>query len=182
MRTQPILRPLPLTLLLLTGICTSAQTPAPNTLQLKSPDFSAGATIPKQFTCDGADISPSFSWSDPPPSTQSFALIADDPDAPAGNWVHWVLYNLPPTLRSLPQNFPKTEQPHGDSHQGNNDFEKTGYNGPCPPPGKPHRYFFKLYALDTKLTLKPGASKKDVEAAMQGHIVAEGQYIGRFSR
>jgi Raf kinase inhibitor-like YbhB/YbcL family protein len=179
MRTQPIV--LPLTLLLLTGIRTSSQTPA-DTLQLKSSDFSPGATIPKQFTCAGADISPAFSWSDPPPSTQSFALIADDPDAPAGNWVHWVVYNLPATLRALPQNFPKSEQTNDGSHQGNNDFVKTGYNGPCPPPGKPHRYFFKLYALDTKLTLKPGASKKDVEAAMQGHIVAQGQYMGRFSR
>jgi Raf kinase inhibitor-like YbhB/YbcL family protein len=181
MRTQPILLLLPLTLLLLTAIRTASQTPA-NTLQLKSSDFSLGATIPKQFTCAGADISPAFSWSDPPPSTQSFALIADDPDAPAGNWVHWVLYNLPATLRSLPQNFPKSEQANDGSHQGNNDFAKTGYNGPCPPPGKPHRYFFKLYALDTKLTLKPGASKKDVEAAMQGHILAQGQYMGGFSR
>jgi Raf kinase inhibitor-like YbhB/YbcL family protein len=181
MRTQPILLLLPLTLLLLAGIRTSSQTPA-NTLQLKSADFSAGATIPKQFTCAGADISPSFSWSAPPPSTQSFALIADDPDAPAGNWVHWVVYNLPATLRALAQNFPKSEQANDGSHQGNNDFAKTGYNGPCPPPGKPHRYFFKLYALDSKLALKPGGSKKDVEAAMQGHILAQGQYMGRFSR
>jgi Raf kinase inhibitor-like YbhB/YbcL family protein len=180
MRTRRLL--LPLTLLLLAGIRTSPQTPAPDTLKLKSSDFPAGATIPKQFTCAGADISPSFSWSDPPASTQSFALIADDPDAPAGNWVHWVVYNLPATLRALPQNFPKSEQANDGSHQGNNDFAKTGYNGPCPPPGKPHRYFFKLYALDTKLTLKPGASKKDVEAAMQGHILAQGQYVGRFSR
>jgi Raf kinase inhibitor-like YbhB/YbcL family protein len=180
MRTERLL--LPLTLLLLSAIRTSPQTSAPDTLQLKSPDFSPGATIPKQFTCSGADISPALSWNDPPPSTRSFALITDDPDAPAGNWVHWVLYNLPATLRALPHNFPKSELPNGGSHQGNNDFQKTGYDGPCPPPGKPHRYFFKLYALDSKLTLKPGASKKDVEAAMQGHILAQGQYMGRFSR
>jgi Raf kinase inhibitor-like YbhB/YbcL family protein len=181
MQTQRLLL-LPLTLLLPRGSHTCPQTPTPNTLQLKSPDFSSGATIPKQFTCDGADISPALSWIDPPPATQSFALITDDPDAPAGTWVHWVLYNLPATLRALPQNLPKSEQSNGGSHQGDNDFEKTGYNGPCPPPGKPHRYFFKLYALDTKLTLKPRASKKDVETAMQGHILAQGQYMGRFSR
>jgi len=183
MRTKQFLLPLTLLFtfcLLPNPTRPSSQNPA-NTLELKSPDFSPGATIPKQFTCEGPDISPSFSWNAPPPSTQSFALIADDPDAPAGNWVHWVVYNLPPTLRSLPQNFPKNEQPNGDSHQGNNDFDKTGYNGPCPPPGKPHRYFFKLYALDTKLNLNPGATKKDVERAMQGHILARGEYLGRYS-
>lgn len=152
------------------------------TLQLKSSDFSAGSTIPKQFTCEGADLSPALEWNDPPPNTQSFALIADDPDAPVGTWVHWVLYDLPPNLRALPQNFPKTEQSPDGWRHGRNDFKKIGYNGPCPPPGKPHRYFFKLYALDTKLNLKSGASKKDVERAMQGHILAQGEYMGRYSR
>lgn len=152
------------------------------TLQLKSPDFSSGAAIPKQFTCEGADLSPALQWSDPPPDTQSFALIADDPDAPVGTWVHWVLYDLPPNLRSLPQNYPKTEQSPDGSRHGRNDFKRIGYNGPCPPPGKPHRYFFKLYALDTKLNLEPGATKKNVERAMQGHILAQGEYMGRYSR
>jgi Raf kinase inhibitor-like YbhB/YbcL family protein len=152
------------------------------TLQLKSSDFSPGADIPKPFTCSGADISPALAWNDPPPNTKSFALIADDPDAPVGMWVHWVVYDLPPNLRALPQNFPKTEQAADGSRQGNNDFNKIGYNGPCPPPGKPHRYFFKLYALDAKLNLKPGATKKDVESAMQGHILAHGEYMGRFAR
>jgi len=152
------------------------------TFQLKSPDFAAGADIPKQFTCSGADISPALEWNDPPANAKSFALIADDPDAPVGTWVHWVLYDLSPNLRSLPQNLPKTEQSPDGWRQGMNDFRKIGYGGPCPPPGKAHRYFFKLYALDAKLNLKPGATKKDVEAAMKDHILAKAEYMGRFAR
>jgi Raf kinase inhibitor-like YbhB/YbcL family protein len=151
-------------------------------LELKSLDFTAGGNIPKQFTCDGADLSPALEWTAPPAATQSFALIADDPDAPMGTWVHWVIFDLPAKLRALPQNFPKTEQSADGSRQGRNDFRKIGYGGPCPPPGKAHRYFFKLYALDAKLNLKPGATKKDVERAMQGHILAQGEYMGRYSR
>jgi len=152
------------------------------TLQLKSPDFVSGSTIPKQFTCSGADNSPALAWVDPPAKTQSFALIAADPDAPIGTFVHWVIYDLPANLRALPQNVPKSEQSADGSRQGRNDFGNIGYNGPCPPPGKAHRYFFKLYALDTKLNLKSGASKKDVERAIEGHILAQGEYMGRFSR
>lgn len=152
------------------------------TFQLKSPDFSAGADIPKQFTCSGADTSPAFEWTEPPANTKSFALIADDPDAPVGTWVHWVLYDLPPNLRSLPQNFPKTEQSSDGWRQGKNDFGKIGYGGPCPPPGKPHRYFFKLYALDAKLNLKPGITKKDLEVHMKDHILSKTEYMGRFAR
>jgi Raf kinase inhibitor-like YbhB/YbcL family protein len=152
------------------------------TLELTSPDFSPGGIIPKALTCDADDLSPALQWKAPPSATQSFALIADDPDAPVGTWVHWVIFNLPPNLRSLPQNFPKVEQSPDGSRQGNNDFGKIGYGGPCPPPGKPHRYFFKLYALDTKLNLKPGATKKDVERDMQSHILARGEYMGRYSR
>jgi len=151
-------------------------------LELKSPDFSSGESIPKQLTCDGADISPALAWNDPPGGTQSFALIADDPDAPVGTWVHWVLFDLPANARALPQNVPKQEQLADGSRQGRNDFRKIGYGGPCPPPGKPHRYFFKLYALDMKLNLKPGATKKDVERAMQGHILAQGEWMGRYAR
>ena len=152
------------------------------TLELKSPDFSSGASIPKQFSCDGADISPALAWNDPPAATQSFALIADDPDAPVGTWVHWVLFDLPANARSLPQNVPKQELLADGSRQGRNDFRKIGYSGPCPPPGKPHRYFFKLYALDAKLNLQPGATKKDVERAMRGHILAQGEWMGRYAR
>ena len=121
-------------------------------------------------------------WNDPLGATQSFVLIADDPDAPVGTWVHWVLFDLPANARTLGQNAPKKEQMADGSRQGRNDFGKIGYGGPCPPPGKPHRYFFKLYALDTKLNLKPGATKKDVEHAMQGHVLAQGEWMGRYSR
>jgi Raf kinase inhibitor-like YbhB/YbcL family protein len=151
-------------------------------LELKSPDFSSGESIPRQFTCDGSDISPALAWHDAPGGTQSFALIADDPDAPVGTWVHWVLFDLPANVHALSQNVPKQEQLADGSRQGRNDFRKIGYGGPCPPPGKPHRYFFKLYALDTKLNLQPGATKKDVERAMQGHILAQGEWMGRYAR
>ena len=154
----------------------------PVSFELKSADFTTGSTIPQQFTCVGADISPALEWNGAPASTQSFALIADDPDAPVGNWVHWVLYNLPANVHSLPQNFPKSEKAPDGSLQGHNDFGKIGYGGPCPPPGKSHRYFFKLYALDTHLALKPGASKKDLERAMQSHILAQAETMARFSR
>ena len=150
--------------------------------ELKSPDFAPGSTIPQKFTCVGADISPALDWSAPPANTQSFALIADDPDAPVGTWVHWVLYNLPASAHSLPQNLPKTEKSADGTLQGRNDFGKIGYGGPCPPPGKSHRYFFKFYALDAHVTLKPGASKKDLERAMQSHILAHAETMGRFSR
>jgi Raf kinase inhibitor-like YbhB/YbcL family protein len=156
--------------------------PTPVTLQLKSSDFASGEKIPKQFSCEGADISPALAWNDPPSGTKSFALIVDDPDAPVGDWVHWVVYNLPVTLRALPQNFAKTEQSSDGTRQGLNDFKKIGYNGPCPPAGKPHRYFFKLYALDARLNLNSRASKKELEAAMQGHILAQGEYMGRYAR
>jgi Raf kinase inhibitor-like YbhB/YbcL family protein len=161
---------------------THPQQTAPLSLQLTSTDFSAGSDIPKQFTCEGDDSSPALQWQEPPAGTQNFALIVEDADAPAGTWIHWVIYDLPATQRSLSQNFPKTGQAADGSRQGTNDFKKIGYNGPCPPPGSPHRYFFKLYALNIKLNLKPGATKKDLERAMQGHILARGEYMGRYSR
>lgn len=151
-------------------------------LKLKSSDFTSGGMIPKQFTCDGADISPALEWSDPPAGTQSFALIADDPDAPRGTWVHWVVFDLPAKMRALAQNLPKKLEMADGLRQGRNDFGKVGYGGPCPPPGAPHRYFFKIYALDTKLNLKPGATKKDVEHAQQGHVLAQGEWMGRYGR
>jgi hypothetical protein len=144
--------------------------------------FQPGGDIPRKFTCDGLDVSPALSWTDPPPGTQSFALIADDPDAPVGIWVHWVAYDLPASARQLPEGVSKTDAMPGGGVQGVNDFGKAGYGGPCPPPGKPHRYYFKLYALDSKLNLKPGATKKAVEQAMQGHILAQAEVMGRFKR
>jgi Raf kinase inhibitor-like YbhB/YbcL family protein len=151
-------------------------------LKLSSTAFQPEGDIPSKYTCSGADVSPALSWTDPPAGTESFALIADDPDAPVGIWVHWVAYDLPANARQLPEAVPKTDAIPGGGVQGQNDFRKTGYGGPCPPPGKPHRYYFKLYALDGKLDLKPGTTKKDVERAMQGHILAQGELMGRFKR
>lgn len=116
-------------------------------LQVTSTAFSPGETIPKKFTCDGPDVSPQLAWNETPVGTESFALIADDPDAPGGTWVHWVLYDLPASVRMLPEGVAKQEQLPSGARQGRNDFGKIGYGGPCPPPGKPHRYFFKPYAL-----------------------------------
>jgi Raf kinase inhibitor-like YbhB/YbcL family protein len=151
-------------------------------LQISSGAFSAGATVPKKFTCEGPDVSPKLSWVDPPAKTQSFALIMDDPDAPVGTWVHWVLFDLPADTKELAEGVAKQEQLSNGARQGRNDFGKIGYGGPCPPPGKPHRYFFKLYALDAKLNLKAGASKADVERAMKGHILTQAELVGRYGR
>jgi Raf kinase inhibitor-like YbhB/YbcL family protein len=159
-----------------------AQTGGAMSLQVSSTAFSANERIPVKYTCEGQDVSPQLNWSGAPATTKSFALIVDDPDAPAGTWVHWVLYNLPPDTKELPEGVEKQEKLDNGAVQGRNDFRKTGYGGPCPPAGKPHHYFFKLYALDTRLDLKPSASKQDIERAMQGHIVAQGQLIGTFGR
>jgi Raf kinase inhibitor-like YbhB/YbcL family protein len=150
--------------------------------QLATTAFSAGGAIPRKFTCDGPDISPKLTWNDPPAKTQSFALIMDDPDAPVGTWVHWVIYDLLANTRDLAEGVAKQEQLPNGARQGRNDFGKIGYGGPCPPPGKPHRYFFKLYALDVKLGLKAGATKADVERAMKGHTLTQAELIGRYAR
>jgi Raf kinase inhibitor-like YbhB/YbcL family protein len=144
--------------------------------------FRANETIPKKFTCDGPDTSPPLNWIDAPPATTSFALIADDPDAPVGTWVHWVLFNLPANAAGLPEGVPKQEQLTNGALQGRNDFKRIGYGGPCPPPGSIHRYFFRLYALDTKLDLKVGATKADLERAMKGHVLAQTELMGKYGR
>lgn len=149
---------------------------------VSSNSFANGTDIPKKFTCDGADVSPDFSWSTPPAGTQSFALIADDPDAPAGNWNHWVLFDVPAATANLPEGIIKVDQLPGGGRQGRNDFRKIGYNGPCPPPGKPHRYFFRLYALDKMLNLKPGSTKQEVEQAMQSHVLGKSEWMGKYGR
>ncbi|GAB4522254.1 MAG: YbhB/YbcL family Raf kinase inhibitor-like protein [Anaerolineales bacterium] len=147
-------------------------------MRVWSTAFADGDSIPVRYTCDGENISPPLAWDAVPEGTRSFVLIADDPDAPRGTWVHWVVYNLVGDARSLPEGGPL---PGGLT--GITDFRKTVYGGPCPPPGKPHRYFFKLYALDIpSLKLPAGASKAQVEAAMQGHILAQAQIIGRYGR
>jgi Raf kinase inhibitor-like YbhB/YbcL family protein len=150
-------------------------------MQLKSTAFTHNELIPSRYTCDGEDISPPLSWSNPPADTKSLALICDDPDAPMKTWVHWVVYNLPPDIRALPERVPAGNALSDGGIQGINDFGKIAYGGPCPPRGT-HRYFFKLYALDTVLDLKPGATKMTVEAAMKGHIIAQTELIGRYSR
>jgi Raf kinase inhibitor-like YbhB/YbcL family protein len=149
---------------------------------LKSADFANGADIPKRFTCSGEDRSPALAWSGAPAGTKSFALTVDDPDAPAGDWVHWVIFNFPANSHGLLTGVENKEQLADGTRQGMNDFRKVGYNGPCPPPGKPHRYFFKLYALNDQLTLAAGATKDALEHAMEGHIVAQAEWMGRFRR
>lgn len=151
-------------------------------LEISSNSFPEQGNIPKQFTCDAEDRSPELHWSKPPAGTKSLALIADDPDAPAGTWVHWVLFNLPADTQDLPEGVPKQDALDNGAVQGTNDFGKVGYGGPCPPPGKPHRYFFKVYALDTNLSLKTGAKKADVEGSMKGHILAQGEWMGKYGR
>jgi Raf kinase inhibitor-like YbhB/YbcL family protein len=150
-------------------------------MKIESSAFANGQPIPQKFTCQGADISPALTWSGAPDNTKSFALIVDDPDAPVGTWVHWVFFNLPTGTQSLPENVSTSEHTQ-NGVQGINDFKKIGYGGPCPPPGKPHRYFFKLYALDTTVALIPGATKQDVEKAMQGHVLAHTELMGTYQR
>jgi Raf kinase inhibitor-like YbhB/YbcL family protein len=150
--------------------------------ELSSPAFTDGAVIPKKHTCDGADVSPALRWANPPKATRCFTLIVDDPDAPMGTWVHWVLYNLPADLRELPEAVPPDDSFPNGMHQGINDFKRIGYGGPCPPPGKPHRYFFTLYAVNAMLNLKPRATKGQVLEASQGHIQAETKLMGRYGR
>lgn len=144
-------------------------------IQVTSAAFEDGATIPVKYTCDGQDRSPPLAWSGTPEGTQSLVLISDDPDAPVGTWVHWVLFDLPKDTNSLPEGVQDV------GTDGNNSWRRPGYGGPCPPSGT-HRYFFKLYALDTVLNLEAGASKEDVEKAMQGHILAQGELMGKYER
>jgi len=150
--------------------------------QLKTTAFKEGGTIPKTYTCSGQDMSPALQWDDPPAKTQTFALIADDPDAPNGTWVHWVIYNMPASQRRLGEGIKPEETLPGGASQGVNDFKKVGYGGPCPPPGKPHRYYFKLYALDAPLKLKPRATKEQVMEALKPHLLGESQLMGTFGR
>ena len=151
-------------------------------LTLKTSAFFEGGTIPKQYTCDGADISPALTWSNAPNGTQSFALIVDDPDAPVGTWTHWVAWNIPSTATGLSESVPKTETLPDGTRQGKNDFKHVGYGGPCPPPGKPHRYFFRLYALGTKPELKPGASRKELENVVKENALAQAELMGKYGR
>jgi Raf kinase inhibitor-like YbhB/YbcL family protein len=149
---------------------------------LKTTAFPEGGNIPKQYTCDGPDVSPTLNWHDAPAGVQSFALIADDPDAPVGTWTHWVIWNIPASAAALPEGVPKNETLPDGARQGRNDFKKIGYGGPCPPPGKPHRYFFRLYALDSKPDVKAGAGRNELERAMKGHILSQAELMGKYGR
>ena len=151
-------------------------------MELKSTAFKDGERIPVKYTCEGQNISPSLTWSDVPEDTRSFALMADDPDAPAGIFTHWVIFNIPLNSRELPEAVPTKPQLAGDALQGRSDFGSIGYGGPCPPPGKPHRYFFKIYALDTLLDLTAGSSRKQLDEVMKDHILTEGYLMGRYKR
>jgi Raf kinase inhibitor-like YbhB/YbcL family protein len=150
-------------------------------MEIKSSAFGSGEMIASKYTCDGADFSPPLQWAGSPAGTKSFALICDDPDAPMGTWVHWVIYDIPPTATMLAEGITREKDLPGGGTQGVNDFRKIGYGGPCPPGGT-HRYFFKLYALDTMHGLKPGITKDQLLKAMKGHILAEAQLMGTYRR
>jgi Raf kinase inhibitor-like YbhB/YbcL family protein len=151
-------------------------------LEVTSPAFADGESIPARYTCQGDDVSPALRWSNVPGEAKSLALICDDPDAPAGTWVHWVIYDIPPSSSGLTEGVPPSEITPEGAKQGINDFRRTGYGGPCPPRGTPHRYFFKLYALDIEPGLPAGAGKADLLRVIEGHVLAEGQLMGRYKR
>ena len=150
-------------------------------IKITSSAFEDGGLIPAKYTCDGADISPPLRWDVVPEGTKSIALICDDPDAPMGTFVHWVIFGLPAETRELMENIPSDETLPNGAKQGKSDFGRIGYGGPCPPSGT-HRYFFKIYALDTEVALAAGASKRELLGAMEGHILGQGQLIGKYKR
>ena len=150
-------------------------------IKVTSTAFKDGGMMPGKYSLNGGNVSPPIAWNNVPEGTKSFALICDDPDAPAGVWVHWVVYDIPASVKSLSEHQPKTAALPNGAKQGTNDFPKLGYDGPAPPSGT-HRYFFKVYALDTEMNLQPGATKPQLLEAMEGHILAKGQIVGKFSK
>ena len=150
--------------------------------ELKSPAFTAEGEIPARHTCDGADVSPPLRWVDSPAGTKAFALIVDDPDAPGGTWVHWVLYEMSPEARELLEGVSSRDTVAGIGRQGTNDFKRVGYGGPCPPKGPAHRYVFRLYALDGQTDLPPRKNKADVLKAIEGHVLGQAELVGRYQR
>ena len=152
-------------------------------MKLEIADLERGESIPDRYTCVGRNASPQIIWGDVPQNTRSFALIVDDPDAPAGTWTHWLAYNIPGKQRGIPENIDTAPRLPDGTMQGRNDFRKIGYGGPCPPRGHgPHRYFFRLYALDSPLQLEPGAGRAELERAMNGHVLEQAELMGRFQR
>jgi Raf kinase inhibitor-like YbhB/YbcL family protein len=150
-------------------------------MKLFTSAFSEGGMIPPKYTCNGENVSPPLEWSDLPPQTNSLALIVDDPDAPSGLFVHWLIYNLSPEENGLTEAVGIAADQAGGALQGVNGFKKSGYGGPCPPSGT-HRYYFHLYALDSKPDLPAGASRNQLDTAMHGHIIAEAQLMGRYQK
>jgi Raf kinase inhibitor-like YbhB/YbcL family protein len=163
------------------GAANYAPTPE-GAMQVNSKTISPGGEFPKRETCDGQNTSPQLGWSGAPPATKSLALILDDPDAPGGTFTHWLMWNIPAGAHELPENVPRNAELADGARQGRNDFGKAGYGGPCPPAGKPHRYFFRLYALDIALAVKAGVGRAELERALQGHILARGELMGRYGR
>lgn len=151
-------------------------------LEMKSSAFRPNETIPVKHTCSGEDVSPPLSWQDVPQGTVSLALICDDPDAPGGSWVHWVIYNIPADSTDMPEGVAQEERIGEWIYQGVNDFNRIGYNGPCPPRGRPHRYIFTIYALDTTLDFRGKVNKESLLRAMKGHVLGQGSLIGKFGR
>lgn len=151
-------------------------------MELQSPAFKYGGLIPEKFTADGEDVSPSLKWSCSEENIKSFAIICDDPDASAGSWVHWVYYNIPPDYTELPEKVPANERPAPGGIQGINDFHRIGYGGPSPPPGKIHRYFFKIYAINKEHNYMPGLSKKELMYIIQADIVEQASFMGKYKR
>ena len=144
-------------------------------MKIESPAFENHMPIPKKYTCEGDDISPPLVFRDLPRGTKSLALIMDDPDAPSGTFDHWIVWNLSPDTKTLAEDAKPKEE-------GTNHFRKTGYGGPCPPPGKPHRYFFKAFALDVELHLPKGSTKEQLERALEGHVMGKAELIGTYQR
>lgn len=151
-------------------------------MQISAKAFTGGNPIPERFTCDGSDCSPALEWDQVPTAAKSLALLTEDPDAPGGTWTHWILFDLPPEQKGLPEDVAKTQYLPGGAKQGLNDFRRLGYGGPCPPPGRSHRYYFRLYALDCLLDLKPGTTRKEFERAMHGHVLEQAQMMGTYQR
>ena len=151
-------------------------------IQVTSGSFQTNQVIPKKFTCDGENLSPSLAWSNLPVGSKSLAIVCEDPDAPAGNFLHWLIFNIDPVIGGLPEGVSEKSSVIGLALQGKNGFGKVGYGGPCPPRGATHRYFFRIYALDKTLELNSGAARPDLAKAMQGHVLGEGELMGLYSR
>jgi len=150
-------------------------------IRLSSHEFEDGGMIPEKYTCDGAGVSPSLRWTEVPANTESIALIMEDPDAPGGNFVHWIIFNLPASMTEIPESAPREQILANDAQQGMNSFVKVGYGGPCPSSGV-HRYYFRVYALDQSLSLESGATEREVRDAIKGHILAQGELMGRYAK